>query len=226
MYEYSWSELLLKPTEFDFGPSKDHSESDEEAPLVAYVSSERFHAPPIKPPVNSMFSNMDFSAYMIQFAISSAIFVKQTSIPDRLSQVTETAVEFTSIMEQHYAIKEKVKSAGYVFVNVFVGLVTTLVAAILQAMIAYHNTPGINQPKKIMVEIDSRVNSTIHDNALLVTFCVGGLTYTTQLEHLVSRKRSLLGRLVFNRKHINSTIFIDRDGQHFRHILNHLRGTI
>jgi hypothetical protein len=73
-------------------------------------------------------------------------------------------------MEQHYAIKEKVKSAGYVFENVFVGFVTTLVAAILQAMIAYHNTPGINQPKKRMVEIDSRVNSTIHDNALLVTF--------------------------------------------------------
>jgi hypothetical protein len=173
-----------------------------------------------------MFPQVDLSQYIVQLAISSAIFVKKSSIPDRITDVTETVVEFTTIMDQHYAIKEKVKRIGHVFVDIWVGLVSTFVAAILQAMIAYHNTPGNNPMEKKMLEIDSRVKSTVHNDACLVTFCVGGMTFTTQLKHLVSRKRTLLGRLVFNRKSVESTVFIDRDGQHFRHILNHLRGIV
>jgi hypothetical protein len=127
-------------------------------------------------------------------------------------------------MEQHYAIKAKVKQVGHVFVNAFVTLFSTLIAALLQSMIAYHNTPSIAHNKRKQIENEKAVLVDFHDDFLLVTFCIGGNSFTTQLSHIVPRKKSLLGRLVFQRKSFDTAVFIDRDGTHFRHILNFLRG--
>jgi hypothetical protein len=52
--------------------------------------------------------------------------------------MTENIVEFTSVMDQHYAIKQKVKQVGHVFVNAFVSLWTTMIAALLQAMVSQY----------------------------------------------------------------------------------------
>jgi hypothetical protein len=49
--------------------------------------------------------------------------------------MTENIVEFSSVMEQHYAIKARVKQVGHIFVNAFVSLWTTMIAALLQAMV-------------------------------------------------------------------------------------------
>jgi hypothetical protein len=63
------------------------------------------------------------------------VFVKQSSIPDRVTKVTEKLVVAGSLLDQHYAIKEKVKQIGHVFVNAFVALISTFIAALLQAMV-------------------------------------------------------------------------------------------
>jgi hypothetical protein len=138
-YEYSWSELLLPPLEFDFGPKLMPGERH----VARFRNPDQYFAQQqVRPIPNGynwfnagIFSRLDFSQYIIQFAVSSAVYLKQSTIPDRITDMTENIVEFTSVMDQHYAIKQKVKQVGHVFVNAFVSLWTTMIAALLQAMV-------------------------------------------------------------------------------------------
>ncbi|KAJ3273791.1 BTB (POZ) domain-containing protein [Terramyces sp. JEL0728] len=224
-YSYTWSELLIAPQEFEFGPKETES-SDEFLETIytekaKYTNADNFKLKEQEP----AFTNFDVSSFIINFAINSAVFLKSTQVPDILTDLTANAIEFGSVMDQHYAIKEKVKQIGHAFVTALVAVFSTFITAILQAMIAYHNAPGVGREERKMIAAESRVSAYINNDDCLVTFSVGGQSFTTQLQHLMSRKRTYLGRLVFNRKN-NSAVFIDRDGTHFRHILNHLRGTI
>ncbi|KAJ3312178.1 hypothetical protein HDV04_003311 [Boothiomyces sp. JEL0838] len=221
---YTWSELLLAPTEFEFGPREIEADLFMETiytEKAKYTNADNFRLKETQQ--ESVFTNFDVSSFIINFAINSAVFLKSTQVPDILTDLTANAIEFGSVMDQHYAIKEKVKQIGHAFVTALVAVFSTFITAILQAMIAYHNAPGVGREERKMIAAESRVSAYINNDDCLVTFSVGGQTFTTQLQHLMSRKRTYLGRLVFNRKN-NSAVFIDRDGTHFRHILNHLRG--
>ena len=127
-------------------------------------------------------------------------------------------------MEQHYAIKRRIKTLGHVFISSIINVVTTFLAAILQFIIAYHNAPGRMENEQNRLYLHGRTRPTILDDSELVTFSVGGQSFTTRLQHLLSRKRSLLGRLALSRKSITEPVFVDRDPTHFRHIVNFLRG--
>ncbi|KAI8895743.1 hypothetical protein BC833DRAFT_600173 [Globomyces pollinis-pini] len=237
-YTYSYSELFMAPMDFQFGPSITPKLSNTVQNTVLFTNSNKFHQN-IDVDFNpSLFGlsfnsssidfilNFDLASYIVAASVNSAVFIKGTSVPDVITDLTENALELGSVMEQHYAIKRKVKKAGHLVVNVIIAILSTFITALLQAMIAYHNAPavGIDRNERKLIEIEHNVTESINYNDCLVTFCVGGINFTTKLEHLVKRKRTAIGRLVFNRKNLNEPVFVDRDGTHFRHIINHLRG--
>ena len=129
-------------------------------------------------------------------------------------------------MDQHYAIKQKVKVLGHAFVSAIVNVVTTFIAAFLQFIIAYHNAPGIKEDQRKKVKPRSSILAL--DKDAKVTLSIGGILYTTQLTNLISIRDTKLGTLLFStppsKTGFDDPIFIDRDGTHFRHVLNHLRG--
>jgi hypothetical protein len=178
----------------------------------------------------SIFDEIDVSAFIIQCAVRSAIFLKSTSIPEKLTDTVETVVEFSSVMEQHYAIKAKVKEIGHMFVSALINIVTTLIAATLQFIIAYHNAPGKSDGRREEMEKLYQYSSgrtrpeMVDTNSTLITFSVGGQFFTTKLEHVLSRKRTVLGKKAINRKSLSDPVFLDRDPTHFRHIVNFIRG--
>jgi hypothetical protein len=138
--------------------------------------------------------------------------------------MTENVIHATSVIDQHYAIKAKVKVAGHAFVTAIINVFTTFIAAFLQFLIAYHNAPGIGRKERKELGLETTLTARILEDDELVTFCVGGKMFTTQLVHIISRKSTTLGVYVFGRRNFHDTAFIDRDGTHFRHIVNYLRG--
>ena len=64
----------------------------------------------------------------------------------------------------------------------------------------------------------------------IVILNVGGIKFTTSLKTFQAEPKSLLGVMFSGRhplvKQEDGSIFIDRDGTHFRIILNYLRGNI
>ncbi|KAJ3372776.1 BTB (POZ) domain-containing protein [Kappamyces sp. JEL0680] len=219
-YSYTWSELCFPPLEFEFGPRM----VDGKLPrAMVRVRKERI----VQSDAASILDSLDLSGYIIKMA--------GTSIPDRITDMTENVMEATSVMEQHYAIKQKVKVIGHAFVTAIINVCTTcksswphasVIAAFLQFLIAYHNAPGLSRGERNAVEMEGRLKTQIMADDELVTFSVGGNTFTTQLLHLLPRKNSKLGLYVFGRRNLDDVVFIDRDGTYFRHVLNHLRGTV
>ncbi|KAJ3303598.1 hypothetical protein HDV03_003675 [Kappamyces sp. JEL0829] len=216
-YSYTWSELCFPPLEFEFGPRM----VDGKLPrAMVRVRKERI----VQSDAASILDSLDLSGYIIKMAVNSAVYLKGTSIPDRITDMTENVMEATSVMEQHYAIKQKVKVIGHAFVTAIINVCTTFIAAFLQFLIAYHNAPGLSRGERNAVEMEGRLKTQIMADDELVTFSVGGNTFTTQLLHLLPRKNSKLGLYVFGRRNLDDVVFIDRDGTYFRHVLNHLRG--
>jgi BTB/POZ domain len=115
-------------------------------------------------------------------------------------------------------LKRKIKIVGHAFVTAIVNVCTTFIAAILQFIIAYHNAPGLGRDRGEARSV------TMTNHSGLVTFCVGGLVFTTQLKCILDNSDNTLARLVLMRDDPNEQVFIDRDGTHFRHIVNHFRG--
>lgn len=71
---YSHSELFLAPTDFAFGP-KSVSQSTSLPPLEFVEHNVGY----------------DISGYIIGLAVNSAVYLKQTSIPSRVANITEGA---------------------------------------------------------------------------------------------------------------------------------------
>ena len=220
---FSWSELMLSPSDFQFGPQ----ESNPSTIMMVVKYSKSLNQNHFR--TDSIFEEIDVSAFIIQCAVRSAIFLKSTSIPEKITNTVETVVEFSSVMEQHYAIKAKVKEIGHVFVSALINIVTTLIAATLQFIIAYHNAPGKSDGRREEMEklyqySSGRTRPEMVANSTLITFSVGGQFFTTNLEHVLSRKRTVLGKKAINRKSLSDPVFLDRDPTHFRHIVNFIRG--
>jgi hypothetical protein len=58
----------------------------------------------------------------------------------------------------------------------------------------------------------------------ILTFNVGGIKHQTTKLTINSQSDSVLGRLISEEwNNQNKELFIDRDGTHFRHILNYFR---
>ena len=77
-------------------------------------------------------------------------------------------------------------------------------------------------------EEKKRIAST-HNFDLTITLNVGGQTFTTTTTTLTNYPDTMLGAMFSGRHALiqdkNGTYFIDRDGTHFREILNFLRGS-
>lgn len=94
----------------------------------------------------------------------------------------------------------------------------------------YHEATAMAWPKSGPASIDER-----HD---IVTLNVGGKIFQTYKQTLTKHSNSvcsifnifqLLAELVDSRskrQRVDSSIFVDRDGEYFRYILNFLRGGI
>ena len=201
---FSWSELTTPPLEYNFGYKLGHFE------IIRQPVAER------------TIYDFDLSEMIIKMAISSAIYLKQTSIPAKLTDLTERTVKVGSVMEEHLQLKRKIKIVGHAFVSAIINVVTTFIAAILQFIIAYHNAPGLRRNRAMAEE--RMITTNLDDREDLVSFCVGGSNFTTQMQWIMRNQESTLARLVLSRDNPNETVFIDRDGTHFRHILNHFRG--
>ena len=76
-------------------------------------------------------------------------------------------------------------------------------------------------------EIVENLKSKQHEKIILN---IGGNKFTTSRETLCKDKNSMLCSMFCGRHNIikdsDNSVFIDRDGTHFRHILNYLRGNI
>lgn len=185
----TYSELFLEPVDFEFGPVTDQVEDQ-----TLEIFNRRIQR------------NYDLSTYLISYAIGTAVYLKSTSIPDRITNVAANVLEVGSVLDQHYAIKSKVKDVSAAAVSAIISIFATLVTAILQFLIAFNNAPG----KGRILEDDRVVNLSI-----------GGERFTSRFDNFAKYRDSTLYRLVENS---NGDVFIDRDGKDFRHVLNYIRG--
>jgi len=87
----------------------------------------------------------------------------------------------------------------------------------------------VEEEKKKWEEEKTKLNSTFVFNGPMIDLNVGGTRYTTSRSTLTKYPESMLG-IMFSGRHDleamkcgDGSFFIDRDGTHFRHILNYLR---
>ncbi|TPX51870.1 hypothetical protein SeMB42_g00510 [Synchytrium endobioticum] len=193
------------------------------------------------------------SQAVIQLFVTFAVLLKQSPIPDGIVHLTELTANAWVSLNKEYALQKKLLIMMEVIMRIQIFLVSVLLTAILRGLVAFQKTrgyqelmeekttssssfPSMSNIKPALSPLSPTSANTVHIPLPsipedVVTVSVGGVRVSTTWGTLTSENS------VFNGVGSNGggtcvkgiwwrdgLFFVDRDGCHFRHILNHMRG--
>ncbi|KAJ3048586.1 hypothetical protein HK097_010401 [Rhizophlyctis rosea] len=212
------------------------------------------------------------SQTIINLAVSCAVLVKQSPIPDVVSNGIDVLMSIVKDLDSNYSMKIKAIALIEFMIKAMLYVATVIVTALIKSVVAYRQAPKYQSPNITEIKptpIASSVPTTpqltpalttpprqpgpdrstsplrrmrsfldfsqpppasppppaYQNPAQPVTLCVGGQKFTTTLATLRTVPDSGIAKLVeMKLDGGESEVFVDRDGTHFRHILNLLRG--
>lgn len=185
----------MPPLEFQFGPNA--YDIDIQVPEL--------DIPEIAPPIS-------ISQAFIRSSIQTAALIKKSTIPEKAVHFIDTTVELGYLLEAKYGLMTRIKDVAMSGITFWINCFSVIMIAVMQSIITYHNTPGRAYSPEIVAI----------PNSGQILIAVGGQQYATDYSCIFHYPNSHLARLVMKSR--ASSLFIDRDPTHFRHILNYLRG--
>ncbi|KAL5038933.1 hypothetical protein BDEG_26998 [Batrachochytrium dendrobatidis JEL423] len=167
-------------------------------------------------------TNQDLVATVNNIAARSALYLSKSSISYHTSGFFRLIRLQLDYIDEQVQLYSKIWTVVKVIMSLLINWAFIVLYGMVRFAIIYHrSSQNLKQNDKYYNKKPETVYAEQKSNAAkeVITIWVGGIMFQTKKETLAAAKGSVLS--LWTR---NETIFIDRDGRHFYHILNHLRG--